>query len=71
MTFVLCTANCVCENCVKTEQKNAKQNNRTWLEGLLTVREYYALSMQVFIKVPCNIVLNLFCEIVLQELSKL
>ena len=26
--------------CVKVEQKNAKQNNRTWLEGLLTIREY-------------------------------
>ena len=26
--------------CVEAEQKNAKQNNRTWLEGLLTVREY-------------------------------
>ena len=25
--------------CVEAEQKNAKQNNRTWLEGLLTVRE--------------------------------
>ena len=26
--------------CVEAEQKNTKQNNRTWLEGLLTVREY-------------------------------
>ena len=26
--------------CVKTEQKNAKQNNLSMLEGLLTVREY-------------------------------
>ena len=26
--------------CVEAEQKNAKRNNRTWLEGLLTVREY-------------------------------
>ena len=26
--------------CVEAEQKNAKQNNRSWLEGLLTVREY-------------------------------
>ena len=26
--------------CVEVEQKNAKQNNRSWLEGLLTVREY-------------------------------
>ena len=25
--------------CVKAEQKNTKQNNRTWLERLLTVRE--------------------------------
>ena len=25
---------------VEAEQKNAKQNNRTWLEGLLTVRKY-------------------------------
>ena len=25
---------------VKAEQKNAKQNNQSWLEGLLTVREY-------------------------------
>ena len=37
MTFVLCSAR---ENCVEAEQKNAKQNNRSWLEGLLTVREY-------------------------------
>ena len=26
--------------CVEAEQKNAKQNNRSKLEGLLTVREY-------------------------------
>ena len=26
--------------CVEAEQKNAKQNNRSWLEGLLTIREY-------------------------------
>ena len=26
--------------CVKAEQKNAKQNNQTWLGGLLTIREY-------------------------------
>ena len=26
--------------CVEVEQKNSKQNNRTWLEGLLTIREY-------------------------------
>ena len=26
--------------CVEAEQKNAKQNNRSWLEGLLTVGEY-------------------------------
>ena len=26
--------------CVEAEQKNAKPNNRSWLEGLLTVREY-------------------------------
>ena len=26
--------------CVKAEQKNAKQNNWSWLEGLLTVGEY-------------------------------
>ena len=26
--------------CVEVEQKNAKQNNRSWLEGVLTVREY-------------------------------
>ena len=25
--------------CAKAEQKNAKQNNRTWLERLLTIRE--------------------------------
>ena len=25
--------------CVEAEQKNTKQNNRLWLEGLLTVRE--------------------------------
>ena len=26
--------------CVEAEQKNAKESNRSWLEGLLTVREY-------------------------------
>ena len=26
--------------CVEPEQKNAKQNNSSWLEGMLTVREY-------------------------------
>ena len=26
--------------CFEAEQKSAKQNNRSWLEGLLTVREY-------------------------------
>ena len=26
--------------CVEAEQKDTKQNNWTWLEGLLTVREY-------------------------------
>ena len=26
--------------CVEAEQKNAKRNNWSWLEGLLTVREY-------------------------------
>ena len=26
--------------CTEAEQKNAKQNNRTWLERLLTIREY-------------------------------
>ena len=26
--------------CVEAEQKSAKQNNQTWLEGLLTIREY-------------------------------
>ena len=26
--------------CVEAEQKNAKQNNRSWLEGLLTIKEY-------------------------------
>ena len=26
--------------CVDAEQKNAKQNYRTWLEKLLTIREY-------------------------------
>ena len=26
--------------CVEVEQKNAKQNNRSWLKGLLTVGEY-------------------------------
>ena len=31
---------CVRIVCVEAEQKNAKQNNQTWLEGLLTVREY-------------------------------
>ena len=40
MTFVLCTADRVRTVCVEAEQKNAEQNNQTWLEGLLTVREY-------------------------------
>ena len=26
--------------CIEAEQKNTKQNNRSWLKGLLTVREY-------------------------------
>ena len=26
--------------CVKAEQKDDKQNNRTWLERLLTIREF-------------------------------
>ena len=26
--------------CVEAEQKNPKQNDRTWLEGLLTIREH-------------------------------
>ena len=26
--------------CVEAKQKSAKQNNRSWLEGLLTVGEY-------------------------------
>ena len=26
--------------CVEAERKNTKQNNQSWLEGLLTVREY-------------------------------
>ena len=26
--------------CVEPEQKNTKQNNWSWLEGMLTVREY-------------------------------
>ena len=29
--------------CVEAEQKNAKQNNRSWLEELLTVGEYQNL----------------------------
>ena len=42
MTFVLCSADHsrVRTVCVEAERKNAKQNNRSWLEGLLTVREY-------------------------------
>ena len=31
---------CMRTVCVKAEQKNAKQNNRSWLEGLITFREY-------------------------------
>ena len=27
--------------CVEAEQKNDKQNNRIWLEGLLAIREYH------------------------------
>ena len=27
-------------SCVEAEQKNANQNNQTWLERLLTIREY-------------------------------
>ena len=33
----------ICLSAVKAEQKNTKQNNRTWLEGLLTIREYLNL----------------------------
>ena len=40
MTFVLCNADRVRTVCVKVEQKNTKQNDQSWLEGLLTVREY-------------------------------
>ena len=29
--------------CVEAEQKNAKQNIWTWLEGLFTIREYQNL----------------------------
>ena len=31
---------CMRTVCVEAEQKIAKQNNRSWLEGLLTIREY-------------------------------
>ena len=31
---------CMRTICVEAEQKNAKGNSRSWLEGLLTVREY-------------------------------
>ena len=31
---------CVRNICVDAEQKNAKLNNRTWLNGLLTIREH-------------------------------
>ena len=31
---------CMRTVCVEAEQKNAKQNNRTWLKRLLTTREY-------------------------------
>ena len=33
----------ICLSAVKPEQKNTKQNNWTWLEGLLTIREYLNL----------------------------
>ena len=36
VVFIICSA-------VKAEQKNAKQNNQTWLERLLTIREYLNL----------------------------
>ena len=40
MTFVLCSGDCGMKTvCVEVQQKNAKQNNQSWLEGLLTVRE--------------------------------
>ena len=31
---------CMRTVCVKAEEKNTKQNNRTWLKGLLTIGEY-------------------------------
>ena len=42
MTFVLSVVPTVCLRtvCVEAEQKNAKQNNRSWFERLLTIREY-------------------------------
>jgi len=38
------TANRACENCVDAEQKNAKLNNRTWLNELLTIGEHNVLE---------------------------
>ena len=37
---LLLTAMCVRTVCVDAEQKNAKLNNRTWLNGLLTIGEH-------------------------------
>ena len=41
-TFVLCLLPTMCMGtvCVEAERKNAKLNNRTWLNRLLTIREY-------------------------------
>ena len=41
MTFVLCSADCARENCLcRGGAEECQQNNRAWLEGLLTVRKY-------------------------------
>ena len=41
MTFVLCSADRAHENCLCRGGAEERQtNNRSWLEGLLTVREY-------------------------------
>ena len=42
MTFVFCILLIVSVRmiCVDAEQKNAKLNNRTWLNGLLTIGEH-------------------------------
>ena len=38
--YSVCCSMCMGTVCVEAERKNAKLNNRTWLNRLLTIREY-------------------------------